>query len=309
MEKVTTVMLPQNPHEGTVYRLVPQNAHSIFYDERTDRNIGWITEEEQKLLRTKVVGIAGCGGMGGLVASILLRLGVGEIRIADNETFDVSNINRQFAAQRHTLGKSKAFETAKMLREVASDTIIEIYPMGITEDSVEEFTKGCDIICDEIEFWAIGSRILLHMTARVNNVTLLNSPTIGHRVNIFKFTRESMHIEEVLGIQYEEAVLLQMSIQGNISPVDNAIEKVMDAMIRIYSTVGAITKRLKEKTQASIIASNPPMASGFLANHVTFELLSSSRLKRKVVHVPPMPGYIFFDAGLLICGKVETKWW
>jgi molybdopterin/thiamine biosynthesis adenylyltransferase len=323
MKKISTVILPQNPHEGSVYRLVPHETTTPIYAERTDRNIGWITQNEQELLRTKVVGIAGCGGMGGLVASILLRLGVGEIRIADMETFDVSNINRQFAANRHTIGKSKAFETAKMLREIANDTVIEVYPMGINEDCVEDFTQGCDIICDEIEFWAIGSRILLHKFCRKNNVQIFNSPTVGHRAYIFKFTPDSMRIEEVLGMEYEEAIVLQLGLQGDIRLGDDTIQKIMNAMIRfaapeipeymadtnIYSTVHAIKKRLKEKVQASIIASNPPMAAGFLSNHVLFDLLQSSSIERNFVHAPPMPGYVFFDAGLLTCGKVETRWW
>ena len=101
--------LPESPDPYTVYRLLPKNPDEEFYRERIDRNIGWITKEEQKMLRTKAIGIAGCGGMGGLLAQIFIRLGIGEIHIADCEVFDVSNLNRQFAAARGTIGVSKAF--------------------------------------------------------------------------------------------------------------------------------------------------------------------------------------------------------
>src|SRR3989338_5770836 len=93
--------LPDQPDMHTVYRLYPHNPDESFYWERVDRNIGWITREEQALLRNATVGIAGCGGMGGMIAERLLRLGVGEMRIADPEVFDISNINRQFAATRN----------------------------------------------------------------------------------------------------------------------------------------------------------------------------------------------------------------
>src|SRR5574338_557700 len=104
--------LPSNPTEDTIYVLNPRNYDPAFYQERTDRNIGWITREEQDLLQGKMVGFSGCGGMGGLVAQILLRMGVGTLKIADLEKFDASNISRQFGATRSAIGVSKAFATA-----------------------------------------------------------------------------------------------------------------------------------------------------------------------------------------------------
>ena len=42
-----------------------------------NRNIGAITEEEQEILRSKTVLIAGCGGLGGFCADMLSRMGIG----------------------------------------------------------------------------------------------------------------------------------------------------------------------------------------------------------------------------------------
>jgi len=56
--------LPGNPDADSVYELLPKDFSQSYYDERTDRNIGWITREEQEMLKNSVVGIAGCGGMG-----------------------------------------------------------------------------------------------------------------------------------------------------------------------------------------------------------------------------------------------------
>src|SRR5260221_227148 len=149
-----------------VYRLLPQNPDQVYYAERTDRNIGWITPDEQEMVHGSVIGVAGCGGMGGQLAEKLLRLGVGEIHITDSEDFDISNINRQFAAGRSTVGKSKAFETANMMRTITDDSTIVVDPRGIQEETVYGFVRGCDVICDEIEFWCVGARILLHRVAR-----------------------------------------------------------------------------------------------------------------------------------------------
>ena len=48
-------------------------------DERYVRNLGALTEQECNLLRTKTVFVAGCGGLGGYLIEMLLRLGVGTI--------------------------------------------------------------------------------------------------------------------------------------------------------------------------------------------------------------------------------------
>src|ERR1700721_482305 len=103
LKKCSNFVLPDMPDENTVYTLQPLHPDPTYYRERTDRNIGWITAEEQEILRNSVVGIAGTGGMGGLLAATLVRVGIGEIRISDSDVFDVSNINRQFAATRNTI--------------------------------------------------------------------------------------------------------------------------------------------------------------------------------------------------------------
>jgi tRNA A37 threonylcarbamoyladenosine dehydratase len=305
-----------------VYKLMPVSFNQKFYDERTNRNIGWITYGEQQQFRHTVVGIAGCGGMGGLVAATLVRLGIGEIRIADTETFDVSNLNRQFAASLRTLGLSKAFATAAMMRDIANDTTIVVYPQGITEETVEDFVRGCDIICDEIEFWAIASRILLHLHMRREYSTLLCTPTVGHRAYVTKYTADSLFIEDLLGVDYVAAKKLQAALQSNTASSDDVVF-VMEAMLRfaapelpeysadltIYSTVQALRDRLQKETRASIIATNPPMASGFLANQVLFHLLQTSPIPRNFVLVPVMPGYLMFDAGLLETKIEYAQWW
>ncbi|WP_260854312.1 ThiF family adenylyltransferase, partial [Staphylococcus epidermidis] len=94
------------------------------YWERVKRNLGWLgnTDEEAEKRQNKisevVIGIAGCGGIGGAVAERLVRLGVRHIKVADPDYFELSNINRQFGASLDNLGRNKA--------EVVGETIFNI---------------------------------------------------------------------------------------------------------------------------------------------------------------------------------------
>ncbi|KKS44098.1 hypothetical protein A2567_01280 [Candidatus Azambacteria bacterium RIFOXYD1_FULL_42_11] len=315
MKKATRLIecfdLPDNPDLNAAYRLLPKNPDENYYRERVDRNIGWITKEEQEALRKITIGIAGCGGMGGLLGQIFVRLGIGEVRIADCESFDVSNINRQFAATRITVGKSKAIETAKKIRETTDDTTLLVYPGGICEESVSGFLNGCDVVCDEIEFWAVAARILFHQAARNKKITILCADTVGHRTFLFKFTHDSMRVEDSLGLTYKEAKILQKKLQNKkASPEERwrilkAVNGTFAPELPEYfidvghGTVKALEKRLFEEGRASIISTNPIMAGGFLANHVLLYLLGEkiSPGKRNTVNIPKTPGYLSFDAG------------
>ena len=93
-------------------------------EERYIRNLGALTEEECAVLRGKTVFVAGCGGLGGYLIEMLLRLGVGEIRAADGDVFEASNLNRQLLSSPSTLGSGKAAAAAARAKEInrASDT-------------------------------------------------------------------------------------------------------------------------------------------------------------------------------------------
>jgi len=306
-------VLPKELDAQAVYHLPPRDPSDTYYRMRTDRNLGWITPAEQQRLRGATIGIAGCGGMGGMLGSIFVRLGVGEIRISDCEVFDESNINRQFAATRRTVGQSKALTTAAAIREISDDTHLVVYPQGVCEETVDSFTKGCDIICDEIEFWAVGARILLHQQARRHGVTVFNCNTVGFSTRLFKFTPDSQTMEQRLDMDYEMAMKLQRVCQHGIATEEQRRRVMMSVISGLvpelpeyspqdpeYQARKVVLARLMREGRASIIATNPPLASGFLADHILLHLLDNYGLvKRTYKQVPPVPSYLIFDAALL----------
>ena len=97
------------------------DSHSFSYEQAFSRNIGWVTEWEQSALRGMCVAIAGMGGVGGIHLLTLVRLGIGRFRIADFDTFDIVNFNRQAGATMDTIGRPKIDVMAEMaLRSIRS---------------------------------------------------------------------------------------------------------------------------------------------------------------------------------------------
>src|SRR6186713_2900679 len=78
-----------------------------FYERAFQRNLGLISDDEQQVLRRACVAVAGAGGVGGLHLLALARMGIGRFHLADYDTFEVSNFNRQFGATVSSIGQSK----------------------------------------------------------------------------------------------------------------------------------------------------------------------------------------------------------
>jgi tRNA threonylcarbamoyladenosine dehydratase len=97
------------------------------YAELFHRNRGVLDEDQQRALRAARVLVVGCGGIGGTVATLLARSGVGAFTLIDPDRYEPSNMNRQIACFAHTLGRNKA--------EVVGETLLAINP-GIQVDTI-----------------------------------------------------------------------------------------------------------------------------------------------------------------------------
>src|SRR5450830_1019337 len=112
------------------------------------RNLGWVTRAEQESLRGKRVAIAGVGGVGGVHLLTLARLGIGAFHIADFDTFDIANFNRQVGANMRTIGEPKVEVMAQMARDINPEADIKLFPEGINKDNLPAFLEGVDLYID-----------------------------------------------------------------------------------------------------------------------------------------------------------------
>src|SRR5262245_54211900 len=128
------------------------------YSTAFDRNVGWVTDAEQAVLRRKRVAIAGLGGVGGYHLLTLVRLGVGAFTLAEFDTFDLPNFNRQAGAGLSTVGRRKLDVLVGMARDINPELEIRTVPEGITAANVDEFLDGADIYVDGLDFFAFEAR-------------------------------------------------------------------------------------------------------------------------------------------------------
>ena len=133
-------------------------------EERYIRSLGALTEQECDTLHRKTVFVAGCGGLGGYLIEMLLRLGVGTIRAADGDCFEASNLNRQLLSSPLSLGQSKADAAARRAALVNPDVRFVPISQFVMTENAAELIQGCDAVLDALDNIQ-ARRLLAHACA------------------------------------------------------------------------------------------------------------------------------------------------
>jgi molybdopterin-synthase adenylyltransferase len=147
---------------------------SFSYAEFTTRNIGFITAvEQQRLLGARVL-VIGVGGMGGAAVQALARTGVGGFTLADIDTFEVSNLNRQVFADLDSVGQGKAAATAARLRRINPELTLQV--LGAEwQQQLDEMLAAHKIVINGMDDIAAG--IDLYRRARRHGATVIDAYT------------------------------------------------------------------------------------------------------------------------------------
>lgn len=176
-------------------------AAKFDYDQAFDRNLGWLTPEEQGKLRHATVAIAGLGGAGGFQAQALARLGVTRFKFADPDVFELTNLNRQVGATQESLGQSKVQVLREMILSINPDAEIELFPEGIHEGNVDAFLAGADLVIDGIDFFALDAKLLLFRKSRSKGLITITSCPLGFGASLILFSPQGMSFEEYFGFR------------------------------------------------------------------------------------------------------------
>jgi len=166
------------------------------YDTAYARNIGWVTAAEQQVLRRKRIAIAGLGGVGGAHLLTLARLGIGRFHIADFDTFDLANMNRQAGALMSTLGRSKAEVLAGMARDINPEVEIDVFDEGVTSANLDAFLEGVDLYVDGLDFFAFSARNDVFAACARKAIPASTAAPLGMGAALLTFAPGRMTFEE-----------------------------------------------------------------------------------------------------------------
>lgn len=169
---------------------------TFSYSEAFSRSIGWITPDEQSILRGSRVAIAGLGGVGGAHLLTLARLGVGAFNISDLDVFEIANFNRQAGAYLRHVGRPKVDVLRELALGINPELDIKIFPQGVSAENVAQFLKGVDVYVDGLDFFALKARRLVFDFCTQQRIPSVTAAPLGMGSAVLNFVPGGMTFEE-----------------------------------------------------------------------------------------------------------------
>ncbi|MGC8787181.1 MAG: HesA/MoeB/ThiF family protein [Anaerolineae bacterium] len=169
------------------------------YEELFYRNYGIFTEEEQRRIRDARIVIVGCGGIGGVIAVALARMGASHLVLMDPESYEPSNMNRQIACFCETIGKNKARCIAEQIHCINPEADVTVYERAMVYEEIEEIAKLGDVIVPVMDEWPL-SLVALEII-RKSKPAVMAYP-VGALGRVSVFTADSPTVAECLVMPY-----------------------------------------------------------------------------------------------------------
>lgn len=149
----------------------------------------WLQRTEKLLgtpaidtLSQKTVVVLGLGGVGGAAAEAVCRMGVGKIVLVDNDTVDITNLNRQLFATADMVGHSKCFAAKKRLLSINPDLEVLCYEQFFLPENADFlFAHQPDLILDAID--TVTSKLHLAQECQSRNISLVTCLGTGNRLD------------------------------------------------------------------------------------------------------------------------------
>ena len=246
--------------------------------------MAFLTESEQDRLLHSTVAISGVGGVGGLLAERLIRLGIGKIKILDPGSFEESNLNRQFGSSMSNLGQNKAEVVFRQLRDINPQAEIFYSKDGIkTENDANIFAGNCDVIIDEMDFGLFAESILLQRAARNRGAYYMFASAIGFGALVVIFDPQGLTLEEYNGFPAD-------------LDIDNA-EKLMIPLEKIVPVIPSYASSIPADNIQKMITGEIPspansIGAGLASIMVTNEILNIILRRRDI---PCAPQFTYID--------------
>ena len=107
-------------------------------------------DEVQHILKTKTIGIAGCGGLGSNCAMALARVGIGRLILADFDLVEEANLNRQFYFY-DQIGMLKVAALKQNLVRINPDLRVNTFDTRLCQSDIIEIFSRCDVIVEAFD--------------------------------------------------------------------------------------------------------------------------------------------------------------
>lgn len=225
-------------------RLVHILDEQEFIEVRTNRNQYKITRQERDLLATKKIGIIGLSVGQSISLTLAMERGFGELRLADFDTLELSNLNR-IRTGLYNLGVPKVVIAAREIAEIDPYLNVTCFFEGLTEESMDDFfLKGgkLDILVDECD--GLDIKILSRYKARDLRIPVVMDTSDRGMLDVERFDLEpdrpilhgtvgGIDPQNIKELSNEDKIPVILQMLG----VDNISLRAKASMVEVQQTI------------------------------------------------------------------------
>ena len=168
--------------------------------------------EGQLKLRSAKVCVVGVGGLGNPIATRLVAMGIGKIRIVDRDVIELSNLHRQTMFDESDIGQVKVEVAAKKLKKMNPDVEIEALPVSVNDYTALDIVEGCDIVIDALD--SVNARYSLNKACIQKNIPFVTGAAVGVSGQAFTILPKESACYHCLFPALDEDSMPTCSIEG-----------------------------------------------------------------------------------------------
>ena len=242
---------------------------------RTELLIG--KEALDKLKASKVM-VFGIGGVGSFTVEALVRAGVSNLILVDDDTVCLTNLNRQIHATYDTISKNKVEVMKERILSINKDCIVEIKQIFVKPEDLENIIPDdIDYVVDAID--TVSTKIALAVYCENKGISLISSMGTGNKLNPAEFKVTDIYKTKVCPLakvmRYElkkRGVKKLKVVYSEEMPRKPKVEDVVTCKTGCVCTGG--TKKCTAKRQIpGSISFVPPVAGMIIASEVVKDLI------------------------------------
>ena len=148
-------------------------------------------------LKNKTVMVIGLGGVGGHAFESLVRSGIENIAIIDNDIIEITNLNRQVLAYQNTVGKYKVDVAKALALNINPNINIKTYKLFLDESNIDEvFSNKIDFVIDAVD--TINAKKSIIKKCLKENIQLISIMGTGNKMH-----PEQLEITNIRNTSYD----------------------------------------------------------------------------------------------------------
>ncbi len=228
--------------------------------EELSRSVLLVGEEAIEKLKRAKIAVFGLGGVGGYVCEALARAGIGSMLLVDNDTVNLSNINRQIIALHSTVGQKKTEVMKKRILDINPDIDVQVRDEFFLPENSSSFVfKDFDYIVDAID--TVTAKIELIMKAKEYSVPVISAMGAGNKLDAGAF--------EVTDIYSTHDCPLAKVMRRELK------KRGVESLKVVYSTATAIKPDTDERGVVGSMSYVPGVSGLILAGEVIKDIIGA----------------------------------